>query len=79
MTLTARTINPYVAGMKRRELTMTEAERITGGGIFDVCTHPRKYKTGNYKKTKIEFFWWVSNEFYCPDCGFKNWQGHIEF
>ena len=74
MTNTARKINPY-----RRMLTDSEAARIHGGGVLDICTHPRKYKTGNYKKTKIEFFWWVSVELCCPDCGEILWNKHIEF
>lgn len=76
MTNTAKKINHYVT---KKELTISEAARVTGGDVFDVCTHPKHYRTGNYKKTKYGFFWWVSVESYCPDCGLSFWNSHIEF
>ena len=76
MTNTARKINPYA---KRKTHTISEAARATGVDAFDVCLHPKEYRTGNYKKTKIGFFWWGSIEFYCPECGYEHWQPHIEF
>lgn len=74
MTNTAKTINST-----RHMLTDSQAARIHGGALIDECTHPHAYKTGNYKKTKIEFFWWVSVESLCPDCGKRLWDKHIEF
>ena len=76
MTNTVKKINSYA---KREALTISEAVRVTGGDNFDFCTHPREYRTGNYKKTRIVFFWWVKVESYCPDCGCRHWDVHIEF